>query len=72
MKLMRNIPNVVNICFNVIEPNSKIVPHSGDTNAIVSCDLGLIIPPTTLLVAIKVKDDVRGLETGKTPEFIDA
>lgn len=72
MKLMNAIPNVVNICFNVLEPNSKIVPHFGDTNAIIRCHLGLIIPTDFQKYGIKVKNEIKHWEAGKALGFVDA
>jgi len=72
MKLMNNIPNVVNICFNVLEPQSKIVPHFGDTNAVIRCHLGLKIPNNSSECGLKVRNQVRHWEKGKVIGFVDA
>ncbi len=72
MELMKNIPNVVNICFNVLEPQAKIVPHFGDTNAITRCHLGLIVPEQIPNCALKVKDEIKSWEEGKSIGFVDA
>jgi len=72
MKLMSAIPNVVNVCFNVLEPNSKIVPHFGDTNAVIRCHLGLKIPASIPDCGLKVKTETRSWEKGKVIGFVDA
>ncbi|MBN8696182.1 MAG: aspartyl/asparaginyl beta-hydroxylase domain-containing protein [Bacteroidetes bacterium] len=72
MKLMNNIPGVVNICFNALEPQSKIVPHFGDTNAVIRCHLGLQIPSSLPACGLKVKNIEKSWEPGKVIGFIDA
>lgn len=72
MRLMNNIPGVVNICFNVLEPQSKIVPHFGDTNAVIRCHLGLKIPAGLPSCGLKVKNIESPWEEGKVIGFMDA
>ncbi|MEO8761515.1 MAG: aspartyl/asparaginyl beta-hydroxylase domain-containing protein [Bacteroidia bacterium] len=72
MALLNDIPNVINIGFNLLEPQAKIKPHSGDTNAITRCHLGLKIPAGQPTCAIMVKNEVRGWQEGKAIGFIDA
>ena len=72
MRLLNNIPNVVNIGFNLLEPGSRIKPHCGDTNANYRCHLGLYIPKNSELCSMVVSNQVRHWNTGKTLCFIDA
>lgn len=72
MRLMNAIPGVVNICFNALEPHSKIVPHFGDTNAVIRCHLGLHIPATLPNCGLRVKGIERSWEQGKVIGFVDA
>jgi len=72
MTLLDSIPNVTNISFNLLEPDSKIKPHSGDTNAIIRCHLGLKIPATAPVCALKVKGEVKEWQAGKVVGFNDA
>jgi aspartyl/asparaginyl beta-hydroxylase (cupin superfamily) len=72
MKLLNAIPNVVSMGFNILEPNSKIKPHSGDTNAIYRCHLGLQIPSNEKGCVMKVLDNEVNWSNGKLIAFEDA
>lgn len=70
--LLKAIPNVTTMSFNLIEPNSKIKPHSGDTNAVIRCHLGLKIPAPLPVCGLKVKTVERSWQAGKVIAFNDA
>jgi ornithine lipid ester-linked acyl 2-hydroxylase len=72
MALVNTIPGVINVGFNILEPNSKIKPHGGDTNAIIRNHMGLKIPASSPTCTLKVKGEERGWENGKVLSFIDA
>ena len=72
VKLLSGIEGVINIGFNLLEPGAKIKPHFGDTNAIIRCHLGLIIPAENENCAIKVNNEVKNWQQGKTIGFTDA
>lgn len=72
MRLLSNIDGVVNVGFNLLEPQSAIKPHCGDTNAIIRCHLGLVIPVENETCAIKVNGEVKNWQQGKVFGFIDA
>lgn len=71
MEILNQIPGLVSISFNLLEPNSKIVPHYGDTNAIMRCHYGLEIPATLPQVGFQVKDEIRSWEKAKLLIFCD-
>jgi hypothetical protein len=72
MRLLNNIPNVVNVGFNLLEPGAKIKPHNGDTDAIYRCHLGLKIPVNFKACALKVLNEEKHWEPGKVIIFNDA
>ncbi|MBA4241009.1 MAG: hypothetical protein C0448_09800 [Sphingobacteriaceae bacterium] len=72
MKLLSNIDGVVNVGFNLLEPQSAIKPHCGDTNAVIRCHLGLVIPAENETCAIKVNHEIKNWQQGKVIGFIDA
>lgn len=72
MKLVARVPNVVNIGFNLLEANSRIRLHSGDTNAIYRCHLGLKIPAEREACVMKVKNQEMHWQEGKVLAFTDA
>lgn len=72
IKNLSKIEGVINIGFNLLEPGAKIKPHSGDTNAIIRCHLGLIIPEENETCAIKVNGETRHWQQHKVIGFTDA
>lgn len=70
--LLNKYPEIVSASFNLLEPNSRILPHCGDTNAIYRCHLGLEIPAGLPDCGFRVKDDTRPWENNKWLVFMDA
>ena len=56
------------ICFSILEPNSRITPHSGITNARLIAHLPLIVPENC---GLRVGGEVREWEQGKLMVFDD-
>ncbi len=56
----------------LLEPGGKVLPHCGDTNAIIRCHLGLQIPGALPECGLRVKDKVKNWEEGKVVCFNDA
>lgn len=72
LKVLSEIDGVINIGFNLLEPHAIIKPHCGDTNAIVRCHLGLVIPQENERCALKVNNEIRHWQEGKVIGFTDA
>jgi len=72
MQLLNQIENVVNIGFNLLEPNATIKPHQGDTNAIIRCHLALEVPKEKEKCFLCVKQECKHWETGEILAFTDA
>jgi aspartyl/asparaginyl beta-hydroxylase (cupin superfamily) len=70
--LIAKYPQIVSASFNLLEPNSKILPHCGDTNAIYRCHLGLDIPAELPDCGFRVKNELKAWEKGKWIVFMDA
>ena len=70
--LIKAIPNVSFAGITVLKPHSKVLPHIGETNAIIRCHLGLKIPGKYLDCGIKVNGEDRGYHEGKILMFSDA
>ena len=58
--------------FSVLMPNSTISPHYGDTNGIIRCHLGLVIPEPYPICGIKVANSERGWNEGEFTVFTEA
>lgn len=56
----------------VLSPHTVIKPHFGDTNGIVRCHLGLVIPGKLPECGIRVGNKEQGWEEGKLTLFTEA
>jgi aspartyl/asparaginyl beta-hydroxylase (cupin superfamily) len=72
MKVLEDVPNLIAVSFNSLEPETSIKPHVGDTNAIIRCHLGLVIPDSAPKCGFRVGDQTRSWENGKFLMFSDA
>ncbi len=72
VRLLKSIPQVTTGAFSVLEPDCSIKPHTGDTNAVVRCHLGLIIPGSLPDCGIKVGSEEKSWQEGKFLIFSDA
>ena len=70
-KLLSSIPNLTFAEFTLLEPNSSILPHIGETNTIIRGHLGISIPAGLPIAGIKVGNEERGWEDGKVVLFSD-
>lgn len=71
-KIMKKIPYLSSCSFHELAPNSTIKPHIGDTNAMVRCHIGLVIPEQAPRCGIRVGTETRCWEEGKVLMFNDA
>lgn len=71
-ELLKDIPNLSAASFNLLEPNTTIKPHHGDTNAIIRCHMGLVIPAPKPSCAFRVGTETRSWQEGKFFMFCDA
>lgn len=70
--LLRSVPNLTFAEFTVLEADSKILPHIGETNTTIRGHLGIDIPEKYPTMGIHVGEDERGWENGKVVLFSDA
>ncbi|HYG53388.1 MAG TPA: aspartyl/asparaginyl beta-hydroxylase domain-containing protein [Flavobacteriales bacterium] len=66
------IPHTVTCSISLMEPQTTIVPHIGDTDAVMRCHLGLDVPAGLPACGIKVNDVDKAWERGKVLIFCDA
>jgi aspartyl/asparaginyl beta-hydroxylase (cupin superfamily) len=71
-KILESIPYMVGASFSMLEPNSAVTPHNGDTNAIARCHMGLAIPAGLPECGFQVNGEKRAWENGKLMLFCDA
>jgi aspartyl/asparaginyl beta-hydroxylase (cupin superfamily) len=70
--LLKTIPNMTFGGITVLQPKSKVLPHYGETNAIIRCHLGLKIPASYPTCGVKIGTAESGWEEGKVIMFSDA
>ena len=70
-ELLKSIPNAVGGRFTLLEPGTTIKPYA-ETDAIVRCHLGLLIPASPPHCAIRVGKETRGWKIGEFLMFCDA
>lgn len=70
--LLRSMPDLTFAEFTVLEPHSQVLPHIGETNTTIRGHLGIVIPGALPAAGIRVGDEERSWEQGKTVLFSDA
>lgn len=71
-RLLNQIPGIVSASFNMLDANAQIVPHYGDTDGIMRCHLGIIVPGELPDIGFEVKDEKRSWHEGELLIFCDA
>ena len=71
-ELLNNIEGLVSASISILDPETIIKPHFGDTNAIMRCHLGLIIPGQLPYCGIEVGGIQKSWEEGKLIIFDDS
>lgn len=69
---LQTIPGLTAAALSVLEPQTKINPHHGDTNAIARIHLGLEIPGEPPDCAFQVGEEIRAWHPGQAHVFCDA
>lgn len=70
--LFHSIPGFLSASISLLEGDSEIKEHAGDTNAIIRCHLGLQIPGSLPECGFEVAGEQRSWEEGKLLLFCDA
>lgn len=71
-EILDKIPDLLTASFNMLEPNSRILPHFGETNATFRIHLGIDIPEGLPKCGFRVKDEARAWQEGELLIFLDA
>lgn len=72
MAVINSIDKITSFSISVLEPGSNINPHQGDTDAVIRCHLGLIIPGELPNLGFQVGKDIKGWQEGQCLPFCDA
>lgn len=70
-QLLKSIPNLTLAEFTCLEPQARVLPHIGETNAVIRGHLGIVIPAEHPVMGIRVGDEERGWQEGKVVLFSD-
>ena len=71
-KILLSIPGFVSAGISILDPNTNIKAHYGDTNTTLRTHLGLVVPEPYPVCGIAVGTEQRGWEEGKILIFCDA
>ena len=69
--LMREIPGMTTAMFSILSPRKHILDHRGPYKGVLRYHLGLIVPEDAAACRIRVGDDIRHWEEGKSLIFDD-
>ena len=69
--LMREIPGMTTAMFSILSPHKHILDHRGPYKGVLRYHLGLIVPRDAPACRIRVGEDVRHWEEGKSMIFDD-
>ena len=70
-RLLQNIPGLQTAFFSILPPGKGLPPHRGLYNGLLRYHLGLIVPAERTACRIRVKDEWRHWEEGKSLLFDD-
>jgi aspartyl/asparaginyl beta-hydroxylase (cupin superfamily) len=70
-ELMRRIPGMTTAMFSILSPHKHILDHRGPYKGVLRYHLGLIVPRDASACRIRVGEDVRHWEEGKSLVFDD-
>jgi hypothetical protein len=71
-RMLKKIPGLLTASFNLLEPQSRIMPHFGESNATYRIHLGIKVPAGLPECGFKVKEEVRPWQEGEMLVFLDA
>jgi beta-hydroxylase len=69
--LMREIPGMTTAMFSILSPRKHILDHRGPYKGVLRYHLGLIVPREPEACRIRVGEDIRHWEAGKSMIFDD-
>ena len=70
--ILKNHSELLSLSINVLDANSRILPHMGDTNAIYRGHFGISIPSPLPQAGIRVKEVEQSWDEGGFVWFMDA
>jgi aspartyl/asparaginyl beta-hydroxylase (cupin superfamily) len=71
-EIFKKVPNITSCSLHLLEPHATIKPHIGDTDAMLRCHIGLIVPAQLPRCGFRVDNEMVSWEEGKIFIFNDA
>lgn len=71
-EILREIPGLISCSLLALEPSSSVKPHNGDTNGVVRCHMGLVVPAELPTCGFRVGGESISWKHGKIFMFNDA
>lgn len=71
-KLVEQVPGMQSAVFSILGPRKHIPPHRGLYKGLLRCHLGLIVPEPKSACRMRVDQDIRNWEEGKSLIFDDS
>lgn len=71
-EILSKVPDLTSASLLLLQPNSTIKPHIGDTNAMIRCHMGLVVPAPAPRCGLRVKDTTFSWQEGRIFMFNDA
>ncbi len=72
ISILEKIPHILTASVSILEPNSEIKPHYGDTDAVYRCHMPIVVPSPLPDCGFRVGYEDRSWEKGKLMVFNDA
>lgn len=72
MAVLKQLPGCTSASLSILEPQSNINPHQGDTDAVIRCHMGLKIPAPLPECGFEVNGNIIGWQEGVALPFCDA
>ncbi len=70
-RILKKIPGMKTAFFSILSPNKHIPPHKGPYNGVLRYHLGLIVPEPKEQCRIRIGNEIRHWEEGKSIIFDD-
>lgn len=72
MRALHQIPGMVTAFYSILEPNTRLIPHRGTYKGVLRYHLALKVPADVTGCALKIGEETRHWQTGKSLVFDDS
>lgn len=72
VQALHQIPGMVTAFYSILEPNTQLIPHRGTYKGVLRYHLALKVPADVTGCALKIGEETRHWQTGKSLVFDDS